>query len=178
MLKWISMATPPETSGNYIVGHRGHQIITYYMISSNAIKLGWRDDPRNFGATHWAEFEPPEYQTESIIDTTREFLHPVPEKTIVTFNLTVTNAPFVIGEYRNRYAGKHFWSRGTIKFRHRTEHGKIEKGMTGTVVKSLYNGKGRDGLQFDIELHDGVGSVVTFREQNGFPFTCKEFWGI
>lgn len=50
------MTAPP--SGKYLVGHRGHQVITHYLNPKDThfhigAKLGWQEDPFKFGATHY-----------------------------------------------------------------------------------------------------------------------------
>ena len=60
---WTPLTDPPKESGWYIVAHRGTAKITHYMhrdpdteYASNA-KFGWRDDPTEFGATHYQPVE-------------------------------------------------------------------------------------------------------------------------
>jgi hypothetical protein len=50
-----SMSTPP--TGKYILGHRGHQVITHYFNPHDEwalnTRLGWQVDPATIGATHY-----------------------------------------------------------------------------------------------------------------------------
>lgn len=54
---WTLLTSPPKTSGRFIVAHRGYAKIISYMHPEGdylpATKLGWREDPRDFGATHY-----------------------------------------------------------------------------------------------------------------------------
>lgn len=57
-LEWFEFPARPRKSGNYLVGHLGHQKVIYFIAPSDnphAIRSGWQAiDPRSFGATHWA----------------------------------------------------------------------------------------------------------------------------
>lgn len=63
-MAWTLLTTPPKKTGNYIVGHRGYLKIIYYLNPNDRMEngrctwhrlanLGWQEDPRSFGATHY-----------------------------------------------------------------------------------------------------------------------------
>lgn len=66
--KWTPVTTPPSKTGLYLVGHRGFYKILHYLDPNRKTEngqvswgrsnvLGWQEDIREFGATHWCNFE-------------------------------------------------------------------------------------------------------------------------
>lgn len=55
---WIPMSISPTTSGKYLVGHRGHQVVMHYLGQDEnwmeGTRLGWQGDI-SFGPTHWTQ---------------------------------------------------------------------------------------------------------------------------
>lgn len=52
----IPMSISPTTSGKYLVGHRGHQVVMHFLSPdedwAEGTRLGWQGD-LSFGPTHW-----------------------------------------------------------------------------------------------------------------------------
>lgn len=168
-MQWNLIADEPTKTGEYIVGHRGTQKIIWFFADDesrdkNAIR-GWKDDPRVFGATHWADYGdvPKEHPP-------RELLCPLPPKAVVTFTRSCA-----VSQILERYiltTRKHWWSTSVKTPRFTTHRTRVEKGMTGTVIKSSGH---HSSLVFEIELHDGKGTEVVFNSGSGYPFTAEKF---
>lgn len=61
---WTEFPEMPQKTGKYIVAHRGHVVVLHYLANDKDWhahnRLGWvNGDPREFGATHWMEYEGP-----------------------------------------------------------------------------------------------------------------------
>ena len=58
---WTPLSDLPKKTGRYIVAHRGvAKIITYLHPDGDWLptaKIGWQDDPKKFGATHYQPLE-------------------------------------------------------------------------------------------------------------------------
>ena len=55
---WVPLSEPPRRTGRYIVAHRGHAEITYYLSPRDRVwlphtKIGWQEDHARFRATHY-----------------------------------------------------------------------------------------------------------------------------
>lgn len=62
-IRWTPLTTPPRSTGQYVVAHRGHVEVIWYLHPAgswhSAAKIGWQRDPAAFGATHYFKLTTP-----------------------------------------------------------------------------------------------------------------------
>lgn len=58
---WTPLSIQPPKTGRYVVAHRGTAKVIHYLHPDGdwlpTAKIGWQDDPKKFGATHYQPLE-------------------------------------------------------------------------------------------------------------------------
>lgn len=176
-MNWYAFPAQPKQSGAYIVAHRGTQKVIKFLanpekpIRGGNTKYGWQEDPREFGATHWAPIAevPPS-------DTPRQMLRVLPVGTKVKFT---TPHMFQLQHSPKRKVKPAVWCWKKLKWYREpfVEYKKkpclVSVGDTGVVIESS---TGRNALEKVYKIRLDSEGIVGFLSHPGFV-ECNRFSG-
>lgn len=174
-MEWFAFPAQPKEYGSYIVAHRGTQKVIKFLpsptdrIPSVGTKYGWQEDPREFGATHWAPIEEVPEKT-----TPRQMMRALPIGAEVRFTVGHTFELNYSPERAHKKAvwcwEKWGWYREPY-LKYKTRRWTAEIGDTGVVIES---GTGKNTLEKVYKIQIGTDAECGFvkcSRVSGYPFT-------